>query len=80
MLTEEEKTKYTAWLEAAEEAYNSLMTGGQAVDFTDQNGERIRYTAANASRLLGYINWLRNALGLCPFGLMNTGRPAGVFF
>jgi hypothetical protein len=35
----------------AEEAYHSLMTGTQAKVVVDQNGERVEFTASNASCL-----------------------------
>lgn len=79
-LTELERVKYTQLLQQAEQAYHSLLIGGQAVDYTDQNGERIRYTSGSRGDLLNYINWLRSMLGLCPFGLLRTARPAGVLF
>ena len=80
MLTEDERIKYTALLADAEKVYHSAMLGGVAVSFRDQNGEEIRYSQANAGRLLGYINWLRQLLGLCPFAIMPTSRPAGALF
>lgn len=49
-------------LVAAETAYHELMTG-EAVRITvDQNGERVEFTRASASRLQTYINALREAL------------------
>lgn len=42
-------------LAEAEKAYHALMTGRAVVEVTDQNGERVRYTTANASRLSAYI-------------------------
>lgn len=80
MLTEAEKIKYTALLTEAETAYHSLMLGGMAVSFQDQNGESIRYSSANRASLLNYINWLRGLLDLGPYGMMQPGRPAGVLF
>ena len=77
-LTEDQITAYTALLVAAEAAYHSLMIGGAAVEFTDQNGEKIRYSGAKRSDLLAYINWLRSLLGMCPFGGVAVSRPAGV--
>lgn len=44
-----------ARLAAAEAAYDTLMTGGQAREIQDQNGERIAYTAANSAALARYI-------------------------
>lgn len=79
-LTPEEIAIYTANLEAAEKAYHSLMIGGAAVEFTDQNGEKIRYSSANRTALLTYIQQLRNMLGMCPFLGNIVCRPAGVIF
>lgn len=80
MLTDEDRARYLALLTAAEAAYHSVMIGGQVVDFQDQNGERVRYSTANAARLLAYINGLRSLLGLCAFMLPVVSRPAGVLF
>lgn len=80
MLTEDERIKYLAKLEKFEEAYDSLLMGGQAVSFTDQNQESIRYTAANAPRLLAAINSIRALLGMCPYMLPSVARPAGALF
>lgn len=80
VLSDADRTKYQANLDAAEAAYHSLMIGGAAAEFRDQNGESIRYTAANASGLLRYINYLRNLLGLCPFAGVSVAPPAGVIF
>ena len=79
-LTEEDRVKYTALLNGAEAAYHSLMMGGHVVSFQDQNQEAVRYSAANSADLLRYINWLRDLLGMCPFGIMRPSRPAGVLF
>lgn len=46
----------------AESAYHDLMTGAAVVEVTDQNGERIKYNAANAFRLAAYIQDLKNQL------------------
>jgi len=46
-------------LDAAEAAYHDLMTGRSARVVVDQNGERVEFTAANASRLQAYINTLQ---------------------
>lgn len=42
----------------AQAKYHSLLTGTLAKVFVDQNGERIEYNAANASRLAAYIQEL----------------------
>lgn len=60
-------------LDAAEEAYDRLMTGRQVRVYVDQNGERIEYTAANRAALLAYIADLRRQLGTGSQG------PMGVF-
>lgn len=43
----------------AEAAYHTLQLGLGVVEITDQSGERIRYTSANASRLSAYIKELK---------------------
>lgn len=47
-----------AWLVEARAAYHDLQTGKSLVEAHDANGERARYTAANASKLWAYIQWL----------------------
>jgi hypothetical protein len=79
-LTADEITQYTEYLTAAEKAYHSLVLGGQARVFVDQNGERIEYTSANRASLLAYIQQLRDALGKGPFLAVSVCRPAGVYF
>ena len=61
-------------LAEAEQAYHDLMTGQSAAELKDSNGETIRYTPANASRLLGYITSLKSQLGLLTPGSMAPGR------
>lgn len=46
-------------LEDAENAYHDLVTGKAVVEVVDQNGERVRYSAANRSALLSYIGELK---------------------
>ena len=50
------------WLVEAEGAYHNLQTGQAMVEAQDANGERARYTAANASRLWQYIQWLKGQI------------------
>ena len=45
-------------LAEAKTAYHRLQIGQAAVEIRDSSGESIRYTQANASRLLGYIRSL----------------------
>lgn len=50
-------------LAQAEQDYHDLVTGNKARVYVDQNGERVEYTAASASRLQQYIGELRKLLG-----------------
>lgn len=52
----------TEQLAEAEAAYHRLVTGTSVVEVRDSNGEMIRYTAANASRLQAYIETLKAKL------------------
>ena len=45
-------------LNEAEEAQHRLMLGQQEVEIRDSNGETVKYSAANASRLREYIAML----------------------
>jgi hypothetical protein len=62
-LTAAERSLYETRLANAESAYDKLMTGKSTRVFVDQNGERIEYAVANASRLSAYIAELRRLLG-----------------
>ena len=79
-ITPEDKVILQARLDEAKQAYHDLLTGTKARVIVDQNGERVRYASSNAADLLRYINWLRDLLGMCPFGIMRPSRPAGVLF
>lgn len=46
-------------LAEAELAYHRLMTGRTVQEVVDQNGERIRYVPASASRLAAWIQELK---------------------
>lgn len=61
-------------LAEAEAAYHALMTGQSVAELRDSNGELVRYTPASASRLLVYINSLKQQLGLLPSGAFAPGR------
>lgn len=77
-LTPEQRVVLEAQLAEAVKAYHSVMLGGAVREFTDQNGERIVYNAANRSSLMAYINSLRMQLGYGPLcGVV--AQPAGVF-
>lgn len=77
-LTDAERAKLQAYLDAAEAAYHGLMIGGAVAAFTDQNGEKVEYRAGNRLSLIGYINQLRARLGLPPMCGLVAG-PLGVF-
>lgn len=47
----------------AEAALHALVTGTSVVELVDQNGERIRYTAASRSALQAYIDDLKRQNG-----------------
>ncbi len=63
----------------AEAAYHSLMLGGSVRVVVDQNSERVEYTAANAGRLLAYIEYLRSLIAT-EANVYRVKGPAGVFF
>lgn len=66
-----------ARLDQAEEAYFQLSVGGQVREIQDQSGDRVAYTATNATGLLKYIMLLQQqiaALGgpAAPLGPMRV--------
>lgn len=73
-LTPSEIIVITARLEQAEKAYHNIMTGKAPRVFVDQNGERVEYHVANASRLSAYIVELKGLLGVSrqPLGPMRV--------
>ncbi|OQM75589.1 gpW family head-tail joining protein [Manganibacter manganicus] len=54
-----------SWLDEARIAYRALVMGKAAVEFRDSDGSSVRYTSANASRLLAYIKDLESQLSGC---------------
>ena len=66
----------------AEKAYHELVLGRAVVEVLDQNGERVRFTAAKRDDLYQYIQWLRGQL--CPDAAANgvgvPTRPVGFIF
>lgn len=46
-------------LQDAEREYHALITGSKPRVVVDQNGERVEFTAANAGRLMQYIQSLK---------------------
>ena len=63
-----------ARLDAAEAAYDKLMSGKAVRVLVDQNGERIEFTPANASRLAAYIVDLQTQLGLAQVRVVGPMR------
>jgi hypothetical protein len=68
------------YLREAEAAYNDLLTGKLVREFTDQNGERVTYTAARKGDLLNYIVELQGKInGTIPCGARTT-EPLRIIF
>lgn len=59
-------------LREAKIAYHALQTGRGVVEVRDSNGESVRYSPANASRLKDYIDELTRELN---GGVMPVVRP-----
>lgn len=62
-LTIEQRALYESRLTVAETAFHDLRLGKSARVFVDQNGERVEFAVANASRLQAYILELKMLLG-----------------
>jgi hypothetical protein len=58
-----------AWLNAAEQALQDLMTGQRVVSVSSSSGKTVSYTAADAGKLQAYIAQLKRQLGV------STNRP-----
>lgn len=54
----------TAWLAAAEQAQQDLMTGVRAVSIASASGKSVTYSTTNAGQLAAYIESLKRQLGL----------------
>lgn len=78
-LTAEEIAALKARIAVLEARYDALMSGGAVVEFQDQNGEKVRYSSANAGKLLAYINELKAQLD-CSFARTYRPRPMGFIF
>lgn len=55
-------------LKEARNALHQLMIGRSVVEVTDQNGEKLRYTAANRTDLKQYVAELEAELAACQNG------------
>lgn len=64
-------------LDEAESAYHALVTGTQPKVVVDQNGERVEYTSANATRLYLYIQQLKREITPVTAA---ANRPLNVYF
>ena len=73
-LTPERRIILQARLDAAEAAYDKLMSGKAVRVLVDQNGERIEFTPANAGRLAAYIVDLQTQLGLAQVRVVGPMR------
>lgn len=49
-------------LDEAVAAYHRLAIGDGVYEYRDQNGETVRYTRADLSKLRSYIDWLQGQL------------------
>lgn len=56
----------------AEKQYHLLVTGNKARVVVDENGERVEYTTANATRLQAYIVRLTNQINSTSSGPMQV--------
>lgn len=61
-MTPEEIIIIQAQLASARTSYHNLVTGKAAKVIVDQNGERLEFVQANASRLWAYIQSLQKLL------------------
>ena len=73
-LTPDRRIILQARLDAAEAAYDKLMSGKAVRVLVDQNGERVEFTPANASRLTAYIVDLQTQLGLAQVRVVGPMR------
>lgn len=78
-LTPTEVAAVKAKIARLEVVHESLMTGTAIKRFVDQNGEQVEYTAANATKLLAYINELK-AMISPQFARRFRPRPVGFIF
>jgi quinolinate synthase len=78
-LTDAERALLQAQLTDARAAFQSLITGTQAAEVVDQNGERVVFTPANRSALYLHIQRLESQLATIPAACRVLG-PAGFIF
>lgn len=78
-LTAEERELWKGRLLKAEQAYDDLMNGTLAEEFIDQNGERVRYTKTDGTKLQRYIKSIRDLLNPAA-ARAAAPRPLGFYF
>ncbi len=67
-------------LEQAQDAYHALLTGGQARQVIDSNGDQVQFTAANQASLVTYIQQLQALCGDCTSVTRRHAGPIGFIF
>ncbi len=67
-------------LEEAQDAYHALLTGGQARQIIDSNGDQVQFTSANQASLVTYIQQLQALCGDCTPVTRAHTRPFGFIF
>ena len=78
-LTPTEIAAIKARIVKLEAAYDDILSGKAIKRFVDQNGEQVEYTAANAAKLLAFINELKSMID-CNFARSYKPRPVGFVF
>jgi hypothetical protein len=78
-LTAEEIAVIRGRIVKLEAQYDKIISGTSVVEFVDQNGEKVRYSAANAANLLAHINRLKAMIDPC-FANRYKSRPVGFIF
>lgn len=78
-LTPEEKAAIRVRIRKLEAQYDAVIGGTSIEEFVDQNGEKVRYSKANITKLLELINSLK-AMVDCNFARRYRPRPIGFIF
>jgi len=78
-LTAEEIAVIRGRIVKLEAQYDKIISGTSVVEFVDQNGEKVRYSAANAANLLAHINRLKAMVDPC-HAKKYQSRPVGFIF
>lgn len=78
-LTAEEIATIRGRIAKLEIQYDKIIGGTSVAELVDQNGEKVRYTAANAANLLAHINRLKAMIDPC-HAKKYQSRPVGFIF